>query len=125
MRGMNLRSKLLVLGVTFPAIAACGGREIASAYEAGTVVTQVPSPDGHAIGRVVALDEDGAYTFELRDSESDSLLARDELRAPLGYHPHRLSIVWSEASSEATATLDHDFGDAPVTVELKRPPGDR
>jgi len=86
---------------------------------AGTVVAQSWSPDNSLLATVIAGDSAGQYVFSLR--RNTEVIARRQIAAPVGYHPQIVHVDWVPDGSRAIATIDHDFGESNVRVELPLP----
>jgi hypothetical protein len=77
----------------------------------GTVVAESESPDRNMAATVRAATPGGHYLFELRARQTGQVVATREIVAPLGYHPHIVTLEWDSAGKRAVAIIDHDFGD--------------
>ena len=84
----------------------------------GTIVVESAAPDSAFIATVRAADSIGHYVFELRKRGSDAAVARQEIAAPVGYHPQRVTVEWEVSGHRAVAVIDHDFGDNPLRFSL-------
>lgn len=84
----------------------------------GSVMAELRSPDNLIYARVIATDVHGTYTFEVRDIKSGQVLAEQNIWAPIGYHPHLVTLVWNQNGRTVSATIDHDFGDGNKTYDL-------
>ena len=77
----------------------------------GTVVAESESPDRNVAATVRAATPGGHYVFELRTRQTDQVIATREIAAPVGYHPHIVTLQWDSGGKRAVAIIDHDFGD--------------
>lgn len=77
----------------------------------GSVITERRSPDKNFVARVIAAEAQGTYLLEMRDVRKGNVLAKQTIAAPVGYHAHIVSLMWSEDSRIVKATIDHDFGE--------------
>jgi hypothetical protein len=85
----------------------------------GSVMAKRSSPDNSLLARVIAAEAKGTYTFEVRDIRKGNVLAERTIAAPVGYHEHIVSLMWSEDNRIVTATIVHDFGDDNRVFDLR------
>lgn len=76
----------------------------------GTLLAEATSPDGSLAARVHAASTIGRYVFELRRLGSGEIVASREIKAPVGYHAHRITLEWESTGKRVVAVIDHDFG---------------
>ena len=50
--------------------------------------------------------------------KKDSILEKKTISAPIGYHEHSVSLIWSNDGQTVTATIDHDFGEGNKVFNL-------
>ncbi len=84
----------------------------------GSVMAEKKSPDNRFLARVIAAETNGSYTFNVRDVQTDNILAERTIKAPVGYHAHIVALVWRADGTIVTATIDHDFGDGNNVFDL-------
>lgn len=84
----------------------------------GSVMVELKSPDNCLYARVIATEVPGTYKFEVRHIQSGQVLAEKNISAPIGYHPHLVTLVWDRAGRTVWVTIDHDFGDGNKTYDL-------
>jgi hypothetical protein len=77
----------------------------------GTVVAESESPDRNVAATVRATTPGGHYVFELRTRQTGQVIATRDIAAPVGYHPHIVTLEWDSKGKRAVAIIDHDFGD--------------
>ncbi len=85
---------------------------------AGTLVVESPSPERGLSAVVIAQQTPGGYTLEIRDARNQETLSGKDIAAPVGYHPHLITLKWSPDGAQVVATIDHDFGDNNLLFEL-------
>lgn len=85
----------------------------------GSVIAEHSSPDKRLLSRVIAAEDQGTYTLEVRDLRKGDVIARRTIVAPVGYHAHIASLAWSEDGRTVTATIDHDFGEDNRVFDLR------
>ena len=88
------------------------------APEPGSVMATRDGPNQNLYARVVATEVQGAYIFEVRRIKSDEMLAKRSISAPVGYHPHKVTLSWDQNGRTALAIIDYDFGDNNEVFEL-------
>jgi hypothetical protein len=74
-------------------------------------MAELPNPEKNLSARVFATKIQGTYTFEVRSIKKGSVLEKQTISAPIGYHEHSVSLTWSNDGQTVTATIDHDFGE--------------
>jgi hypothetical protein len=77
----------------------------------GTVVAESESPNRNVAATVRAATPGGHYVFELRTRQTGQVIATRDIAAPVGYHPHIVTLEWDSEGKRAVAIIDHDFGD--------------
>ena len=81
------------------------------APDPGSVMAKRDGPHHNLYARVVATEVQGTYTFEVRRIKGDEILAKRSISAPVGYHPHKVTLSWDQNGRTASALIDYDFGD--------------
>jgi hypothetical protein len=115
---MHCPSRILPLVVaTAIALVACASR-FWEAPTPGSVMAERLSPDNSLLARVAATEIKGTYALEVRNGREGTVFAKRIISAPVGYHPHVVSLTWRADSRIVTATIDHDFGDDNRVFEL-------
>ena len=84
----------------------------------GSVILERASPDEGLLARVVAAEVHGTYILGVQDGRTGRVLAERTVAAPVGYHPHLVSLTWGENSRTVTVAIDHDFGDYNSVFDL-------
>jgi hypothetical protein len=84
----------------------------------GTVMAELTNPEKSFSARVIATKVKGTYIFEVRSIIKDSVLAKKTISAPIGYHGHSVSLIWSNDGQTVTAIIDHDFGEGNKVINL-------
>lgn len=74
-------------------------------------MAELANTDQGLSARVIATKVQGTYLLEVRRVRDESILAERNISAPVGYHPHMVSLRWSEDGKVVSATIDHDFGE--------------
>ncbi len=76
----------------------------------GTVVAESESQDHNLAASVRTATPIGHYVFELRTRQTGQVIATRDIAAPVGYHPHIITLQWDSGGKRAVAIIDHDFG---------------
>ena len=84
----------------------------------GSIIAERASPDGSRLARVRAAEVHGTYILGVHDARKGIILAERAVTAPVGYHPHIVSLTWSDDGRTVTAAIDHDFGDYSSVFDL-------
>jgi|SRR6266853_2502289 len=88
----------------------------------GSIVAETMAPDSGLVATVRAGLIKGEYLFELRRTNGGQLVASETISAPIGYHPHRITLRWLPGEARVIATIDHDFGDGNLEFPLAPKP---
>jgi hypothetical protein len=88
----------------------------------GSIVAETMAPDSGLVATVKAGLTKGEYLFELRRTDGGELVASERISAPVGYHPHRITLRWLAGGARVVATIDHDFGDGNLEFPLAPKP---
>ena len=87
----------------------------------GAVMAECASPHKDVDARVIATNVQGTYSFEVRNRKTGSLLAKQTISAPVGYHLHMVTLTWRQDGRMVSATIDHDFGSDNKVFDLMVP----
>ncbi len=113
----SLRSPGFMLWATI-ALAACSDT-LWDPPVPGAVIAERASPDERRLARVVAAQIHGSYVLGVHDPGKGLVLAERTVAAPVGYHPHIVSLTWSDDGRTVTVAIDHDFGDYSSVFDLQ------